>query len=197
MHDMHRRASALLATAAAQPFPDPVAVGELRDFLVAHLRHHHESEDTDLWPLIEREAPRTTESLDALSAEHGELESALDALGTAPVSVKAEDRKELVAAATHARDVVHRHLEHEEPVLFPALRMYVTDAEWADFAQKVIETTPPIGAHLLVALLDEVGTSDEVDVVLSALPGPVRELVPAMRAQGRSALDTLRDALSN
>jgi hypothetical protein len=120
------------------------------------------------------------------------LDVALATLAAAPISVDTEGRKELEAAATQVRDVVHRHLEHEEPVLFPALRTHITDAAWEKFAQKVIETTPPIGAHLLVGFLDEVGTPDEVDLVLSALPGPAQELVPNMRAQGRSALDKLR-----
>jgi hemerythrin-like domain-containing protein len=189
---MHRRASALLVEVVERSPLDPVAVGELRDFLVAHLHHHHESEDEDLWPLIERAAPGSAEPLGDLSAEHDELDVALATLAAAPISVDTEGRKGLAAAATQVRDVVHRHLEHEEPVLFPALRTHITDAAWEKFAQKVIETTPPIGAHLLVGFLDEVGTPDEVDLVLSALPGPAQELVPNMRAQGRSALDKLR-----
>ncbi|MFE2138112.1 hypothetical protein ACFW9X_33880 [Streptomyces sp. NPDC059466] len=90
------------------------------------------------------------------------------------------------------RDVVHDHLTHEEPVLFPALREHVGPAEWQDFAQRVIATTPPVAGHLMVGFLDEVGTPAEVELVLSGLPEPVRPLVPAMRLQAAADLGVLR-----
>src|SRR5258707_8791879 len=77
-HDMHRHATSLLAEAAARPSADWAALGELRDFLVATLHHHHESEDRALWPLIAATAPGVASQLGDLSAEHDQLDASLD-----------------------------------------------------------------------------------------------------------------------
>jgi hypothetical protein len=53
-------------------------------------------------------------------------------------------------------------------------------------------TSPPTGAHLMVALFDEVGTPDEVELMLSGLPTPVQALVPMMRVQAKATLDALQ-----
>ncbi|MER7440388.1 hemerythrin domain-containing protein [Micromonospora avicenniae] len=192
-HGTHRQATTLLAEAAIRPNADSAHLTELRDFLVATLRHHHESEDNDLWPLIESVAPGTSEPLNALSDEHHALDDALDALEAAPVPADG-DRRELAAAAATVRDIVHTHLSHEEPLLFPALEAHVSPEAWEAFALKVIATTPPAGASLLVGFFDEVGTPEEVAMILSALPAPAQELVPAMRAHSAAVIASLRKA---
>src|SRR5262245_18170754 len=112
VHDMHRHASALLTEVAEHPGPiDTAATAELRDFLVAHLHHHHEAEDRELWPMIERVAPGSGQPLQALTAEHHELDAALERLSAAQVAAEVDDRKDLAAAAAQVRDIVHRHLE--------------------------------------------------------------------------------------
>lgn len=58
IHDIHRAATALLTEAAERPAAPPAQLAELRDFVVAALRHHHESEDTMLWPMLQTTAPR-------------------------------------------------------------------------------------------------------------------------------------------
>ncbi|GGT02588.1 hypothetical protein [Streptomyces chromofuscus] len=90
------------------------------------------------------------------------------------------------------RDTVHDHLAHEEPVLFPALRDHLSPAEWQDFAQRVIATTPTVAGHLMIGFLDEAGTPAEVELVLEGLPQPVRPLLPAMRLQATDDLRILR-----
>ncbi|MEU6202748.1 hemerythrin domain-containing protein [Micromonospora musae] len=192
-HGTHRQATTLLAEAAARPEADLANLTELRDFLVATLRHHHESEDDDLWPMIEAVAPGTSEPLKALSDEHDALDAALDALEAAPVPAEG-DRRELAAAATAVRDLVHTHLAHEEPLLFPALREHVSPEAWEAFALKVIATTPPAGASLIVGFFDEVGTPEEVALILSALPAPAQDAIPAMRAYSTAVIASLRKA---
>ena len=192
-HDMHRHATSLLAEAAARPSADWAALAELRDFLVATLHHHHESEDRDLWPLIAATAPGIASQLGDLSAEHDQLDAALDQLEGAPVTATS-DRAALQQAAVAVRDLIHRHLEHEEPLLFPALREHVPEQAWAEFSRKVIETSPPTGADLMVAFFDQVGEPEEVELVLSGLPAPAQELLPALRAKAKVTLDGLQAA---
>ncbi len=192
-HDLHRRATTLLSEAALRRSVPLEAVAELRGYLVKNLHHHHETEDHQLWPMISAVAPEVTEELAVLSKEHDQLDAALDALEAAPTESDA-DREGLHQAAEAVRDLVHRHLEHEEPILFPALEKHVSPESWAAFSQQVIATSPMEAAHLTVGFFDEVGTPEEVALILSGLPAPALEFVPAMREQARAALAVLSGA---
>jgi hemerythrin-like domain-containing protein len=189
-HNLHRLATALLADAALRPTVPLVALVELRDFLVANLRHHHEAEDERLWPLVSAVAPAAADGLIELGAEHERLDSALDALNAVPVAQDG-DRPALHAAAVAVRDLIHVHLGHEEPLLFPVLRDDLPPEAWAVFSQHVIATSPPIAPHLLIGFFVEAGTAEEFELMLSGLPEPLQELVPVLREQGRSALAVL------
>lgn len=186
VHDLHRAASSLLADAAPRPEASAAALAEVRDFLVNQLRHHHESEDDLLWPMITAAAPELAGPFASLSSEHDKLDEALDALVSAPVSER--DRAALAAAASTLRDLVHTHLGHEEPVLFPALRDHVSEAAWKEFSQQVIARTPPVGTHLLVGFLDQVGTPEEVAIILGGIPAPAQA---ALRGQAQGTLARL------
>jgi len=187
-HDVHRRATSLLADAAARPSIPTTALAELRDFLVGTLHHHHQSEDTQLWPLITSAAPQTSAALAELSGEHDQLDGALETLD----DVALEDRAALEGSAVAVRDLVHEHLAHEEPLLLAALRDSVSDEAWADFSRQVIATAPTAGAHLMFGFFDELGTPEEVEPILGDLPGPARELLPALRRHAHATLDALR-----
>ncbi|MFF7717564.1 hemerythrin domain-containing protein [Streptomyces sp. NPDC007988] len=213
-HEVHRVATTLLAEAATRPSVPLAALAQLRDFLVANLRHHHEAEDKDLWPRIVAAAPATEHALDALSDEHERLDAALDQLAAVNMSgdevgdgvgeaggtglgvggVTDGVRAALQDAAVAVRDTVHDHLDREEPILFPALRDHISADDWQDFAQRVIATTPPVAGHLMIGFLDEVGTPAEVELVLAGMPEPVRPLLPAMRRQATDDLRILRVA---
>lgn len=184
VHHAHRLSTTLLAAASGDA-PGPV-VEEFRDFLVAMLSHHHESEDTDLWPLLRAAAPGLDEPLSRLSAEHARLEGALDEL--------AEEGS--ATAARVVRDLVHEHLAHEEPVLFPALRTALSEAAWEGFSIRTVASAPQQSAHLFVGLFDEVATPAEVDLVLRHLPVEAKALLPVMRAQAQESLRLLRGAAS-
>jgi hemerythrin-like domain-containing protein len=187
VHDLHRKATTLLAGAAGRPSVPTAALAELRDFLVANLHHHHQSEDDELWPMITAVAPQVAEELAALSVEHDKLDAALNTLGEAAVADGA-DRAALREAAIAVRDLIHHHLEQEEPILFPALRDHVSPEAWADFSKKVIETSPTVGAHLIVGFFDRVGTPEEVALVLPPIPEPV---LSATRQQAQATFEAL------
>lgn len=190
IHEFHRRATALLTEAAVRPSVPLAALAELREFLVQNLHHHHETEDHQLWPMIEAAAPQVAAEFAELSEEHDQLEATLDALETAPISVDG-DRPGLQRAAEAVRDLVHRHLEREEPLLFPALREHITPEQWAAFSRDVVASSPTVAGHLIVGFFDQVGTPEEVELMLSGLPAPARQFVPAMREQARAALAVL------
>jgi hemerythrin-like domain-containing protein len=191
VHNLHRRATSLLADVATRSTIPVESVVELRDFLVAALHHHHESEDDILWPMIEKIAPEAAAPLADLGEEHGALDKALNRL-SAVVAHEPGGREALESAAVDVRDLLHRHLDHEEQILLPALRAHITDEAWTRFSQQVIATAPPDGAHLMFGFLDQVGAPEDVDLIIDNLPDPLREAVPALRQQGHAALSTLQ-----
>ncbi|TNM33701.1 hemerythrin domain-containing protein [Streptomyces sedi] len=214
-HETHRLATGLLVDAAGRTTVPRQALARLRDFIVANLRHHHETEDAWLWPLVVAAAPDTKGALDELSEEHDRLDSALDRLaavdltgteepggeptggesvsgeGTGGESVSGDRRHALREAAVAVRDSVRDHLTHEEPVLFPALR-HITPTQWEEFAQRVIASTPPVAGHLMIGFLDEAGTPAEVESMLVHMPAPAKAALPALRGQAAAELRALR-----
>ena len=60
-----------------------------------------------------------------------------------------------------------------------------------DAARRTVETAPRSGMHLLVGFMDEVGTADQVEMILRHLPPQARGALPTVRQQGRSALTAL------
>jgi hemerythrin-like domain-containing protein len=189
-HELHRRATTVLSQAALRASVPLEALDQLRTYVVKNLRHHHETEDHQLWPMIVDAAPDIAAAMGSLSEEHDQLDAALDALELASIAGDA-DRENLHRVAEAVRELVHRHLEHEEPILFPALTRYVSAQGWAAFSQQVIATSPMEAAHLTVGFFDEVGTPEEVALVLSGLPEPAQQFVPAMREQARADLEVL------
>jgi hemerythrin-like domain-containing protein len=197
VHDVHRRATALLAdaalTRARRRTPEiAAALRELRNFTVALLDHHHESEDHGLWPILVAAAPALASALAELSEEHAQLTDDLAAL--AAVRIDAETDDDLISSRARAvRDHVHEHLHHEEPVLFPALRDHVSEPVWHAFSQHTVATAPQEGLHLLSALFDELGTSRQIEVILQHVPADRRAPFRASAARGRATLDVLGD----
>ena len=192
VHDAQRRATTMLAEAMNPVSASASTIVELRDFVVAMLDHHHRSEDHDLWPLIIRAAPELGDALAALSEEHEQLDAVLHELAEAPVGQAGS-----ADAAREVRDLVHGHLSHEEPVLFPALRAHVTDEDWAAFSQRTTAAAPPVGTHLYIGLFYDVGTSDEVDLVLRHLPPEAQSVVPEMRTRAAATLGELDRAIEH
>jgi hemerythrin-like domain-containing protein len=190
IHAFHRRATTLLSEAALRPSVPLAALAELREFLVKNLRHHHETEDHQLWPMIVAAAPETARRFAVLSEEHDGLDAALDALQAVPIREDG-DRPRLQRAAEGVRALVHRHLEHEEPLLFPALREHISPDEWTAFSREAVATSPTEAAHLVIGFLDQAGTPEEVALILSGLPEPAQQFIPAMRDRAQATLAVL------
>lgn len=188
LHNMHRAATSLLVDAAGRPTAPIPSLAELRDFLVAALRHHHESEDDILWPRLTVADPTIGDRLAALGAEHDALDAALDILEATEIS----DRPALTGAAQAVRDLVHKHLDAEEQVLFPALTATMSDDEWAEFSRTVIASAPPVAAHLNIGFFAEVGTPEELALVSKGMPPQVQQLVPMLQEQAEATLRSLR-----
>jgi hemerythrin-like domain-containing protein len=184
VHNIHRRGTTMLVEAAANPAVPAEALATLREFLVSNLHHHHELEDHDLWPLINAADPDAALGMTELTGEHNILDEALETLLHAEIA----DRESFTGAAEVVRDVVHRHLVDEEPVLFPALRDKLPAQAWDGFARHVAATSPTGNRHLLIGFIELVGTREQVELMLSALPATV---LSALRDEAKVTFEAL------
>ena len=194
IHDIHRAAVSLLTQGAERPAAPSAELAELRDFVVAALRHHHESEDATLWPMLQTADPAVAAGLAELTGEHHSLDVALDALAATEIGAEGSAvtrQAGLAAAATAVRDLVGQHLAHEESLTLPAMRS-LTDAQWAEFSLAAMESAPAAVARLQIGFMEEVGDREDVARVLAGLPAPAAQALPALRQQARATLDALR-----
>lgn len=119
------------------------------EVFAAVLHHHHEAEDTWLWPaLLERAQVAERETLAAMEAEHAEIDPIL-ALCLSGLRMLAaghahlDDRAALTVRLTAARESLGRHLAHEERDAMRVLQRCVTPDEWASIEPHLAEGPRP------------------------------------------------------
>ena len=140
------------------------------------LHTHHTAEDTALWPRLRAAVtdPEELDILDAMEAEHSELDPRIDQIQAALMDRRADHlESELgqLAAGLAA------HMRHEEDDALRLLERRLGQPGWDAFSREVREQSGGLraGAEYLPWVLD--GASDDVRRnVLKLLPGPARLL---------------------
>ena len=103
------------------------------DLTLDILHAHHTHEDEHLWPFLVRVSPSSRAELDALEAEHQELDPLIAA--SADTSRPAPDRADSLHAL-HA--FLNHHIDHEEAVAFPLMRQFLTEQDLDDDRRKAL-----------------------------------------------------------
>src|SRR5215475_9272712 len=111
--------SAMLVRAAQTPSPERVAfLADHIELGVAALHHHHEAEDTLLYPTLVDRVPEQAEVTEHVDKEHVLIQSGLEAVSAACAAWRkrpsAETREALAAAIDDLHSVTLPHLDHEE-----------------------------------------------------------------------------------
>jgi hypothetical protein len=128
VHWMFREEFAALADAAART-QDPARGAALEDQLALMLRvlhEHHTGEDTLMWPLVRQRDPASAAVLDAMEAEHQELDPLIERAGAAglPLAERAEPLSRL-------SERLNAHLDREEEEALPFVQRHMTADEFA------------------------------------------------------------------
>lgn len=139
MHHAFRRDLAAFAAAApATPVADRDTWKALADrwALFAEVLHaHHTGEDTGLWPfLMERADAYGRATLEAMEAEHSEIDPLLDACsaGFALLADRSDEdaRAALTVRLVAARESLGRHLAHEETEAIALVQQLMSPEDW-------------------------------------------------------------------
>ncbi|RZS80141.1 hemerythrin HHE cation binding domain-containing protein [Motilibacter rhizosphaerae] len=152
--------------------------------LVGQLHHHHEAEDTVLWPwLRERATPEQLLVLDAMEQEHDEIDpglaqvtAALAALASAG-GERAGTRAALSVRLAGVREVLDRHLGHEETDAIALLQQVTTQAEWVALEKRFSKGQPPTAVLQMLPWVVDGVDEHLLRRVLSSAPAPMRLLV--------------------
>ena len=140
------------------------------------LHIHHTAEDISLWPKLRAavSAPAETAILDAMEAEHGQIDPQLERVDAA---IAARDETGLADSIhTLAADLA-AHMRHEENEALPLIARYLGPAGWAGFGQDIRKTQGGLrgGAEYLPWVLDDAPPTARARV-LRLLPAPARLL---------------------
>lgn len=180
IHDAFRRDTARLSRAAARTrTDDPAAHAALLvgwHGFSAELHHHHTIEDDHLWPMMRTklaDRPDALVVLDAMEAEHSQIDPALAAVEEA-FDDRAGGMDRLADRVDDLVGLLHTHLAHEERETLPLVREVVSQQEWSGITKAVLPTmTYQQIAHMSPYYLE--GASPErVQIMLHELPLPLR-----------------------
>jgi len=143
--------------------------------LHTELTHHHEGEDTYIFPMLSKVGVDQG-LLDAMESEHHAMAQALgqtaDAMSTVARSGSVADAAAAQASVVRTREVVERHLRHEEDELEPQLAPHLESAEWKAVEKKLRRQPPGVAGRFFAWLTD--GMSDEHRAFLKkTVPSPV------------------------
>jgi hemerythrin-like domain-containing protein len=175
---VHRDLDRLSAALTAFPAGDQARARDLERAyanLRRELTHHHEAEDTHIWPMLATVGV-APDLLGAMESEHHAMAEALAETGTAMTALA---RSGSAADATAAREsvfrtraVVDRHLDHEENELEPQMTPHLETPEWKAVEKKLRKQPPGVIGRYFAWLTD--GMSEPQRAYLRAtIPAPV------------------------
>jgi Hemerythrin HHE cation binding domain len=143
------------------------------------LHLHHTAEDRWLWPAVRAKATRPDETsvLDAMEAEHLDLEPLLSQVDAALV---AGGRAGLAEGASALAAALSAHMEHEEKYALPLVEAHLGAQGWAAFGKTAGKSTGLKGAAELFPWLLEGAPAATRKQLLHMLPPPARLLYRAL-----------------
>ena len=143
--------------------------------LVRELTHHHEAEDTHLWPFLVGRGV-DADLLRQMESEHVAMKGALVSSSAAIDSVVADPRTEIATAAAdevaRARDVINDHLAHEERDVEAPMGDLHDDPEFKALSKKLRPASIVDAANALAWMQDGAGERERSSLRAN-IPGPV------------------------
>jgi DUF438 domain-containing protein len=153
--------------------------------LVRELTHHHEAEDDNIWPFLEKRGFDRV-LLEQMESEHVAMKHALASASTAIDAVVASPTStQASAAADEVREcegVVNRHLEHEERDVEPIAAELEDDPEWKAMTKKLRPASIVDAANALAWMQDGAGERERTSL-RATIPGPVVTLLTLLLAR--------------
>jgi hypothetical protein len=173
-HDAFTRDLTRLSVAAAAGRAAEPSVQAGWATFARQLAVHHGAEDTLLWPPLRARAtqPRETAVLDAMEAEHAQIDPLLASVEQALTG----GGPELAAQAEQLSRLLAGHLRHEEDEALPLIATHLGAKGWNAFARGAARQQGLRGAAEFFPWLLDGADPAAARRLLGLLPPPVRVL---------------------
>jgi hemerythrin-like domain-containing protein len=184
VHAMFRREYALLPglvrAVAGKDEERAKVVAEHVRLVNLILHHHHSSEDSTLWPLLLKRAPREIDPVvHLLEGQHDVLDLLLDEVNVRLDSwasgADAADGEVVAVELQRLAAALYEHMGLEEKLALPLVERHVFAAEWEQMVADGAAATPPEIGPLMVGMLMYEGG---LDIVPPELRDVLAELAP-------------------
>ncbi|MEU4996433.1 hemerythrin domain-containing protein [Streptomyces sp. NPDC021622] len=144
---------------------DPARAAALRDYsdkIYQVIEHHHEGEDTFLWPRL-RELGADESALALMVTEHEELSEVLHAWHRAceRLDTDSEAAAEVAKRTAEVRDHLSRHTADEEQELLGRLAPALGDRLWKQYGTHMRKTAPGWTLRFMPAWLASVAGPED------------------------------------
>ena len=155
-------------------------------YLHGELVRHHRGEDTHVFPMFAGFGADPA-LLEAMESEHEAMAEALAdtkaAMASYAGSGARSDADAALVTVRHTREVVERHLSHEERDLDPVLREHLDSPEWKAVEKKLRSEPPTVAGRFFAWVQDGMG-DDERRYLSSTVPAPVRAVLSRVFGRG-------------
>jgi hypothetical protein len=153
--------------------------------LVRELTHHHEAEDTHLWPFLLRRGVDAA-LLEQMESEHVAMKRALASASAAIDSVVATPTRAAAMGAAdevaRASEVINQHLAHEESDVEAPLGNLDDDPEFKALSKQLRPASIVDAANALAWMQDGAGERERSSL-RSTIPGPVVTILTLLLAR--------------
>jgi hypothetical protein len=170
IHRAVRRDASRLAVALAGDGENSDAVRAYWSVTASQLHHHHEFEDTVVWPLLGQRLGDRFESLLTRNAhEHELMASAMDKFDAALATTDAGSAR---VALVRMQEAIESHLAHEEADVLPLIPEGFTPEDLAFFQAEDAKTNAP---DVFVPWMLDDAPDEDLEFFTGSMPAPVRE----------------------
>jgi hemerythrin-like domain-containing protein len=179
---------ALISGVSAADVARAQIIAEHFELIQTVLHHHHQAEDTYLWPRIfSRADGDAAPVLAAMETQHAELDKVLtdtaDGLRSWRETADPARGAALAETAGRLRQLLAEHLTAEEEQALPLIARYITAAEWAEMVAASAADIAPEQMPLLFGLMTYEGEPEVVQVAIDNMPAEVRPVMAGIAAE--------------
>ncbi len=162
------------------------------DNLLRFLDAHHGGEDAVVWPVLAQRDPTAAALLARMEAQHHAIhelrEKAEALLQRWTASGDPEDGRALSAALKGLAAELEVHFGEEEAEILPLASRYMSAEEWGALPGHAMQHYTGDKLWLLLGLVFEQMTQEQLDAVLPHMPAPVIEM---WNTSGKAQFDSL------
>jgi hemerythrin-like domain-containing protein len=178
---------ALISSVAADDAARAHIIAQHYELIRGMLHHHHQAEDTYLWPrLVSRAAQEAPPVVAAMEAQHEQLDKTLADV-TAGVNEWRETAdpvqgEQVAAAAARLSGLLAEHLVAEEEQAVPLIARHVTAAEWGEMVTASAVGIEPEQMPLLFGLMMYEGDPEVIGEAIDHMPPEIRPVMAELAA---------------